>query len=97
MTGLLRACVGLIVWAVAFSWLYAVEGAGCALGWDRAALRVALVASWVAAMAVIAAIGWRWRGRSEGWIDRLALGGIVVGLVATLWTGMPVAVASLCL
>ena len=37
MIPLLRACAGLIGWAIAFSALYALQGAACASGWQSVA------------------------------------------------------------
>lgn len=98
MTGLFRACTGLILWAAIFSLLYAVEGLGCANGWAIATLRIVLVAIWLAGLAVLGWLSWRWWPiRGSAMIDRMA--GIIalVGLVSTVWTGFPVAILIACI
>lgn len=98
MTALLRACTGLIVWAVVFSLLYAVEGMGCANGWDASMLRAVLVAIWLASVAILIAITIQTRRtRDRDLMSRIAFWGAITGLVATVVTGMPVATLSLCL
>lgn len=57
---LLAAAGGLFGWAAAFSWVYALQGIGCATGWDRVDLgsvslqRAVLVVSWLAWSALLA-------------------------------------------
>ncbi len=98
MTALLRACTGPIVWAVVFGLLYAVEGAGCANGWDAATLRAVLVAIWLASMAGLAWLCWRWwPKRGDATIAWMAGVLAIMGLVSTFWTGLPVAILSACL
>ncbi len=98
MTALLRACIGLIVWAAVFSLLYAIEGMGCAQGWDVRLLRGTLVAIWLASIALLIVMAARTRRtRDHDLLSRITFWGSVIGLVATVVTGMPVATLSLCL
>lgn len=98
MTLLLRACSGLIVWAVLFSLLYAIEGVGCAQGWDATALRSVLVAIWLIGIAGLIALVIRARRhRDRDLMARLSFRVALSGLVATIITGVPVATLSLCL
>lgn len=98
MSGLLRACAGLIVWAVVFGALYAIEGIGCAGGWNPVTLRTLLIAVWLVGLGGLAWLSWRWWPRSgDALIDWIAGVVAIVGLVSTLWTGIPVATLSVCL
>lgn len=98
MTGLLRACTGLIVWAAVFSLLYAVEGAGCANGWDAGVLRGALVAIWLAGIGGLAWLSWRWwPARGDALVEWMTGVIAIVGLISTVWTGFPVAILSACI
>jgi len=64
---LLPAAGGLIGWAAAFTWVYALHGIGCASGWERVDLgpaslqRLVLVLSWAVWVALLAL--WLWRAR----------------------------------
>ena len=98
MTPLLRACSGLIVWAVLFSLLYAIEGVGCAQGWDATALRGVLVVTWLAGVAALSVLTYcSVRDRSKDLTARIRLYLSATGLAATFVTGLPVATLSLCL
>ncbi|VXC68215.1 hypothetical protein [Sphingomonas sp. AX6] len=97
MTGLLRACTGLIVWAVIFSLLYGIEGMGCAAPWDRRVLRASLVIVWLVGVAALAALSWQWtRVRPHRDVERIGQWLAIAGLIATIVTGLPVATLSLC-
>ena len=99
MIPLLRAIAGLIVWAMAFSSLYAMQGYLCAdeaIGAGTARrLLCALFAGWLALHLWLC---WRlWpMHRSPALIDRLAFGLAVVGLISTAYTGFPVALTTTC-
>lgn len=98
MTPLLRACSGLIVWAIVFSLLYGIEGFGCAQPWDDQTLRIILMSVWLSTLIGLAWLSWRWLPTRKGTeIDRLP--GVIafIGLVSTAWTGFPVAVLSTCI
>lgn len=95
---LLRACTGLIVWAGIFSLLYAIEGMGCANGWNPGVLRGALVAIWLAGIAGLGWLSWRWwPKRGVALVEWMAGVVAVIGLVSTFWTGLPVAILSACI
>ncbi|MET1756085.1 hypothetical protein ABVV53_11550 [Novosphingobium sp. RD2P27] len=104
MTALLRAVSGLIVWAVAFSALYGLQGLGCALGWDAMMVgpiqlgRAALIALWLAFVAVQAWMIWHFSHHTHGsmFLNRLAVAIAVIGWVATIYTGVPVVTTSMC-
>lgn len=98
VTGLLRACTGLIAWAAIFSLLYAVEGMGCANGWDAGVLRAALVAIWLTGVAGLAWLVWRWWPERGGALVEWMAGVIaIVGLISTIWTGFAVTILSACI
>lgn len=107
MTGLLRACGGLALWALAFSLLYAAHGMGCAWGWTQAPglaglslHRSVLGLLWLLALAAHTALlahEWRaWR-RAPGLLAGAAASGAAVGWAALAITGAPVVLASSCL
>ena len=97
MTGLLRACTGLIVWAVVFSLLYGIEGLGCAAQWDGHVLRASLVIVWLIGVAALAALSWQWtRAHSRDDLGRVGQWLAIAGLIATIVTGLPVATLTLC-
>jgi hypothetical protein len=92
---------GPMIWAVTFSLVYALHGAGCAWGWPEAEFgplslhRLAMLAAWGAGLLVCASLlaalprgpGLRhWLPRACTWI----------GLGATLFTLFPVVVATSC-
>ena len=75
---LLPAAGGLIGWAAAFTWVYALHGIGCASGWEQVDLgpanlqRLVLVLSWAVwvlvlvlswAVWVLVLALWLWRAR----------------------------------
>ncbi|MEW9855123.1 hypothetical protein [Novosphingobium sp. M1R2S20] len=104
MMGLLRAISGLIAWAVAFSAIYGLQGLGCALGWDRVMIgplqlgRTLLIVLWLAFVAVQAWMIWHFTHHPRGsvFLNRLTVAVAVVGWVATIYTGVPVVLASMC-
>lgn len=106
MTDILRLSVPLGVWIAAFSAVYGLEGIVCSDLWRAAGLspgqgRGALVAAWIAALALqlalLAVLRRRRFASSLPWVQRIAtiLGG--VALVATAWSLLPVVTTSLCL
>lgn len=106
MTDILRISIPVTVWIAAFSAVYGLEGVICSDLWRGAGLslgqgRGALVAAWVAAIALqvglLVALR-RPRLRSSlPWVQRLAMILCCVALVATVWSLMPVVTTSLCL
>lgn len=104
MTALLRAVSGLILWAIAFSMLYALQGLACALGWDSvrfagiSAARLALVLVYAGWTAILTWLCWYLfpRPGRHDFLARLAFACAIVGLVSAVYTGLPVIAATLC-
>lgn len=104
MTALLRAAAGLIVWAIVFAALYALQGLACALGWDKwqvagaSLARLVLLAVYTGGIGVLALLCWRYRPRvsRRQFLDRLAFAGAAAGLFSLIYTGLPVIAASIC-
>jgi len=106
MTDILRISVPITVWIAAFSAVYGLEGIVCSDLWTAAGLgpgqgRIALVAAWAAAILLQVAMLIVLRrprfASSLPWVQRLGTILGCVALVATAWSLMPVATASLCL
>lgn len=106
MTDILRLSLPLTVWIAAFSAIYGVEGVVCSAHWSDAGLdlaqgRAVLIAAWILAIAAqIGLIFWLRRpGFAAGnpWLQRVSLILAMVALVATLWSLLPAATATLCL
>lgn len=106
MTDIMRISIPVSVWIAAFSAIYGLEGVICSDLWTAAGLslgqgRSALVAAWVAAIAlqvVMLVILRRPRFASSlPWVQRVATILGCVALVATVWSLMPVVTTSLCL
>jgi len=104
MTALLRAAAGLIMWAIIFAALYALQGLACALGWDQRLIagaslaRLVLLAVYTSGIGVLALLCWRYRPRvsRRQFLDRLAFAGAAAGLFSLIYTGLPVVAASIC-
>ncbi|MDQ7263745.1 hypothetical protein NM680_18275 [Paracoccus sp. PS-1] len=95
MTWPLRALLGPMLWAAAFSAIYAVHGLGCALDWPARPApvgdlhRFALISLWLASLMGGALILWRMPkvGDAGG---RIARAGGWIGFLAILLTLFPV-------
>lgn len=104
MIALLRAVAGLVVWAVAFSAIYGAQGLVCARGWHDVAIgpvgvgRALLVMLWLVFCALLGWMTWRLRRAWHGgvFLDRLAAASAVVGLISTVYTGLPVVATAVC-
>lgn len=104
MIALLRAVAGLIGWAVAFSALYALQGASCALGWNDvqplgiSAARIVLIGAYALCIGALAWLCWQLRSQSGStdFLARLAFVSAIIGLCSTIYTGMPVLTTTLC-
>ncbi len=104
MIALLRAVAGLIVWAVAFSAIYGLQGLVCALGWQAVSLgpvslgRLLLIVLWLGFVALLGWMSWRFRQdwQEGSFLGRMAFAMAVVGLVSTAFTGAPVVSTSVC-
>lgn len=92
---LVRACVGPVLWAVAFAVIYALHGVGCGQGWTAVHTplgnlqQVVLVAAYGLALLVT---GWAlWRiPRGEGATAMVVGAGGWIGWGGTLLTLFPV-------
>ncbi len=92
------------IWAVGFAGVYALHGAGCALDWPETALaagldlhRAALWAGWLATLAAGAFLLTRLpTADDKGLTRQLPRAGAWIGLAATLFTLLHVAVATSC-
>lgn len=98
---LLRAVAGLLLWAITFNLLYGVHGIGCASGWDGRMLgpfslyRVAMVTVWL--LGTAATVAWYWHERhATGFVGGVTRGVAMIGIVATIVTGLPVVVFPAC-
>ena len=103
MIALLRASAGLILWAVAFSAIYGLQGLVCGLGWQTVVLgpislgRALLILLWLAFLALLAWMTWRFRHlQASGFLNRLAAAIALIGLIATAYTGLPVVTTTVC-
>jgi len=101
---LLRASVGLILWAAAFCLLYALHGIGCSARWPSIAVlwglnlhRIVLIAAWLICIGagVIAVVSTK--ASRLTLLDRLAHRSAVIGLSANFVTGLPVLLLPDCL
>ena len=97
--GLLAMLAGPTIWAFGFSLLYGLSALACEYGWSG---RLVLVPVWLLHCAVLAwLVFWSWRRKLEGPAGRLlrfvAISMSLTGLVAMLWTGLPVATTTNCL
>jgi hypothetical protein len=108
---LVMASAGLIIWASAFVFLYAIQAIGCAVGWNRGALggfnqlTVILMFVWIAHIVpLLVLVPQQFRsaksggqGAQAGFLLWLAFLMTLVGLVATLWVGFPLMVLPPCM
>lgn len=103
----LALIAGPTVWAIGFSALYGIQGAGCQLGWAEPSigsldlLRALLLLVWAAHLLVLARTA-RWIFRrayappDRSFLRFAASALAVTGLVAMLWTGLPIVFTSMC-
>lgn len=104
MISLIRASAGLIVWAGAFSLLYALHGIGCSARWPTIAVtpgitlhRLVLIVAWLLCIGAGLALVMMTKGARSTLLDRLARRSSIVGLAATIVTGLPVLLLPDCL
>jgi hypothetical protein len=106
MTDVVRIILGPLVWLAGFSAVYALHGLACAHEWGHVAvlgmslLRLVLCAAAVTAIGLqtgilIALYSPRYSSDS-GFVRRVSIMTGWVGLVAAVWTLMPVAVSTSC-
>lgn len=99
---LARISAGLLLWAFGFSLLYALQGTGCAYGWEDirllggTMLRWILVATWLLLVAGGLALLWLARSASSDFERRVLIATTLAGAGAMLITGSPVALTSAC-
>lgn len=109
---LLVLIAGFVIWASAFSVLYGVLSIGCEYGWQNIrtgpvslntlVLAALLFAHLIAHLALLVFTGRR-LAISGGWnaparfLARGSFGTAAAGMVATLWTGAPIAFLTQCL
>lgn len=101
----LRLCGGLILWASAFVWLYAVLSIGCAGSWQRA-LPAVLASVWLLHLAagVLLQIGsWRFlktladdAPRPQHFVAHASVWLMAAGWVGILFVGWPLLLLEPC-
>jgi hypothetical protein len=95
---------GFVIWGSCFNALYALHATGCELLWPADRLRLLLIAVWLGHLALLAALlAWCERRRraggaadADGFLTQAASGLTAAALGATILTGLPAAVLSLC-
>jgi hypothetical protein len=104
MIALLRMTAGLIVWAIAFCALYGLSGIGCAAGWASARTigglsvhHATMLAAWLACIAAASGVCVALRRHGDSMIDKTSWTLAVVGLLATIVTGLPIVLVPACL
>jgi hypothetical protein len=107
---LLLIPAGFVIWASAFTLLYAALSLGCAFGWQNDAiggvtpLRLTLLAIWLVHLAALAGLliySVRLRSdadaRTSRFLRQAAIGSAAAAIAATVWTGVVILVATPCL
>lgn len=103
---------GFLLWSSAFATLYAAQSAGCELGLDRSRLgplnllRIVLIVLWACHMAALAWLCYAClkpatrngvaRSSTGRFFRTAALGATGAALAATLWIGLAIPFASMC-
>lgn len=99
MSAILRIALPLTLWLAGFSAVYGLHGLVCSGGWPGG--RPLLIAGGAAVLALQLALLLALRSQRFGdpapFVRRTSLLLAIVGLAATLWTLIPVAVTSTCL
>ena len=99
---LARISAALLLWAFGFSLLYALQGTGCAYGWDdvflfgATMLRWILVATWLLLVAAGFALLRLARSAASPFEKRVTLATTLAAVGAMIVTGSPVALTSAC-
>ena len=97
-----RISAGLILWAFGFSLLYALQGTGCAYGWEDVSLfggtmlRWILVTTWLLLVVTGLALLRITRSATSDFERRVTPATVLAGAGAMLVTGSPVALTSAC-
>lgn len=101
MIWLARVLAGPVLWAVLFSAVYALHGAGCHLGWTNRPVgftdlhHLAMWTAWALGLALHAVLVVTMPA-GEGSPRWIITAGAWIGLVASLFTLFPVLVTSTC-
>lgn len=102
MIALVRMVSALVLWAVAFSVLYALHGLSCSLGWTNVVAfgltqaKALLLAVWVFLIGTQGLLLlWLLRQR-ETQMERIGIAIGWIGLGATIITGVPILAISTC-
>lgn len=94
--------VGFAIWGAAFNVLYALQHLGCHFGWAPATHRIALIAGFAIAVAILGgALAlqislMRNRGPEATPMDRIGVGATLAALAATTINFAPTLLASAC-
>lgn len=101
-----RPVAGLLIWSSCFVLIYAVASGGCNLGWQSLSvgpvslLRLVGLTLWVLHLAAFVplALADRRSHAHSGWTFTVGTTAAVdlSALVATLWTGLPLATLDIC-
>ncbi|NEW89353.1 hypothetical protein DU475_19090 [Rhodopseudomonas sp. WA056] len=107
---LLLIPAGFVIWASAFTLLYAALSLGCVAGWQSEVIagmtpvRLVLLVVWLVHLAalivlLIYCVHLRHRSadRTFGFLRRAAIGSTVAALAATVWTGVAIPAVTPCL
>lgn len=105
MSDIMRLSLPLTAWLAAFSAVYGLGGLVCSDRWAQAGLslatgRGAMIAAWLAAIAVQVALVLAIRSprvaSPSAPLQRLSLTLAIVALAATVWSLLPVVATSMC-
>lgn len=99
---------GFVIWASAFTLLYAALSVGCAFGWQARLVgeislsRILLLLIWSVHLAalvglLIHCVRLPQGEGTPGFIRKVAIGSTAAALVATVWTGAAIPAVSQCL
>jgi hypothetical protein len=110
---LLLLVAGFAIWSSSFIALYGVFSLGCALGWERVVFgplslnRLVLLLIWLLHIAaIVLLLFWTARratllrtenGSASDFLLWAGWGAMVSALAATIWTGAPILLTSMCL
>jgi hypothetical protein len=107
VSDVLRISIPLTVWLASFSAIYGLHGLACSANWTSAAFlglplaRAALVAAWIAAIALQLGLVFAMKSHQFGsrslFVRWISVTLSLAALVASLWTLFPVVATSACL
>jgi hypothetical protein len=100
MTEVLRLSMSMTVWLIGFSAVYALQGLACSRHWPAdIEARPILIVAWavvVVLQALIMVVLLSYPSRSR-YVQTVTVALAATGIVAAIWTFMPIAAASICL